>query len=75
MGFPGDDDSRMTYVVVVNAEDEYSIWPDNREIPAGWRDTGKRGTRDDCLAYVKKVWADRHPTSPPKEMDGDKGEE
>jgi len=68
----GDDDSRI-YKVVVNAEEQYSIWPDNREIPAGWREAGKTGFKDDCLAYIKEVWTDMRPASLRKKMEGDKG--
>ena len=45
----------LTYRVVVNAEEQYSIWPERREPPAGWRDAGKTGTREECLGFVKEV--------------------
>lgn len=66
----GEDDSRI-YRVVVNAEEQYSIWPDNREVPAGWREVGKSGLKDDCLAYIKEVWTDMRPASLRKKMDDD----
>lgn len=59
-----------TYRVVVNHEEQYSIWPDGREIPAGWREAGKSGPKADCLAYIKEVWTDMRPLSLRKQMDG-----
>jgi MbtH protein len=57
------------YRVVVNHEEQYSIWPIAKEIPAGWRDAGKSGSKADCLAYVKEVWTDMRPLSVRKQMD------
>lgn len=51
------------YKVVVNHEEQYSIWPADRENPLGWRDGGKSGTKDACLAYIKEVWTDMRPLS------------
>jgi MbtH protein len=53
----------VTYVVVVNHEEQYSIWRADQEIPAGWRDSGKRGGKDDCLCYIDEVWTDMRPLS------------
>ncbi|MBX9621993.1 MAG: MbtH family protein [Alphaproteobacteria bacterium] len=47
-----------TWCVVINLEDQYSIWPARKEIPYGWREEGKIGTKEDCLAHVKEVWVD-----------------
>ena len=44
------------YKVVVNEEEEYSIWPADRANPLGWNDTEKTGTKEECLAYVKEIW-------------------
>lgn len=52
-----------TYKVVVNHEEQYSIWPADRENPLGWRDGGKTGPKDECLAYIKEVWTDMRPLS------------
>lgn len=52
-----------TYVVVVNHEEQYSIWPEGRGVPAGWKDVGTRGAKQDCLAYIGKVWTDMRPLS------------
>ncbi len=57
------------YKVVVNHEEQYSIWPAERENPNGWKDAGKSGLKDDCLAYVKEVWTDMRPLSLRKKMD------
>jgi MbtH protein len=51
------------YKVVVNHEEQYSIWPADREIPLGWRDAGKTGPKDECLAYIEAVWTDMRPLS------------
>lgn len=51
------------YSVVVNDEDQYSIWPTERAAPAGWRPTGFTGTREDCLSHVDEVWTDMRPAS------------
>lgn len=56
-------ESNPIYVVVMNDEEQYSIWPEVKDIPAGWRDVGKRGPKDDCLAYIKEVWTDMRPKS------------
>jgi MbtH protein len=59
-----------TYKVVVNHEEQYSIWPADRENPAGWRDAGKVGPKAECLAYVEEVWTDMRPLSLRKQMEG-----
>jgi MbtH protein len=51
------------YKVVVNHEEQYSIWPAGRDNAPGWRDAGKSGNKADCLAYVKEVWTDMRPLS------------
>lgn len=53
----------LEYKVVVNHEEQYSIWPVNRPNPLGWRDGGKQGKKDECLAYIKEVWVDMRPLS------------
>ena len=59
------------YKVVVNFEEQYSIWPADREIPYGWSDVGKSGPKDECLAYIKEVWTDMRPLSLRKKMEED----
>jgi len=58
----GDEDTTI-YKVVVNDEDQYSIWPADRENALGWRDAGKEGPKADCLAYIEQVWTDMRPKS------------
>lgn len=53
----------QSYRVVLNHEEQYSIWPLAREIPAGWLDAGRAGTKEECLAYIKEVWTDMRPLS------------
>jgi MbtH protein len=59
------------YKVVVNHEEQYSIWPADREIPLGWREASKSGLKAECLAYVKEVWTDMRPLSLRKKMEED----
>ncbi|MFF7489619.1 MbtH family protein [Streptomyces luteogriseus] len=51
------------YVVVVNHEEQYSIWPLGREIPDGWKPAGHEGPKDACLAHINEVWTDMRPLS------------
>jgi MbtH protein len=57
------------YKVVVNHEEQYSIWPADRENPLGWTDAGKVVPKADCLAYIKEVWTDMRPLSLRKKME------
>ena len=61
----------MTYKVVVNHEEQYSIWPAERENPLGWKDVGVTGPKDICLAHIKEVWTDMRPLSLRKKMEED----
>lgn len=58
-----------TYLVVLNEEEQYSIWPDYKEIPPGWRAVGKSGAKQDCLDYIKEVWTDMRPLSLRRRME------
>jgi MbtH protein len=60
----------QTYKVVVNHEEQYSIWPHDKELPLGWNDAGKAGAKAECLAYIKEVWTDMRPLSLRKKMAG-----
>ena len=64
------DDSEDTaiYKVVVNHEEQYSIWPAGRSNPLGWADAGKSGSKAECLAYIQTVWTDLRPLSLRKQM-------
>lgn len=64
-----EEDMRM-YNVVVNDEDQYSIWPADEEIPKGWMNVGKMGPKADCLAYVKDAWTDMTPRSLREQIKG-----
>ncbi len=57
-----EEDTRI-YKVVVNHEEQYSIWLADRPLPLGWNDTGKQGMKPECLAYVGQVWTDMRPLS------------
>ena len=57
------------YKVVVNHEEQYSIWPADRENPLGWNEVGKTGTKAKCLAYIEEVWTDMKPLSLRKKME------
>ncbi len=63
------DDEEMIFRVVVNHEEQYSIWPEYKNIPAGWREVGKTGTRKECLDYIETVWTDMRPFSLRRFMD------
>ncbi|MEU6908820.1 MbtH family NRPS accessory protein [Streptomyces coeruleorubidus] len=57
------------YRVVLNAEEQYSIWPAVRELPAGWSAEGTQGTREECLARIDEVWTDMRPLSLRRRME------
>jgi MbtH protein len=52
-----------TYDVVVNGEEQYSIWRTERPVPAGWRAVGVRGVKQECLRYIDETWTDMRPLS------------
>ncbi|WP_433931229.1 MbtH family protein [Sorangium sp. So ce291] len=66
-------EDRTIYKVVVNHEEQYSIWPEYRENPLGWRDAGKTGSKAECLDHIKEVWTDMRPLSLRKQMDAQEG--
>ena len=68
-----DDEDTAIYKVVVNHEEQYSIWPADRENPLGWRDAGKTAPKAECLSYINEVWTDMRPLSLRKRMDGSDG--
>jgi len=55
--------TEMAYKVVLNDEEQYSIWPADQTIPDGWHPDGHTGTRDECLAHIEQVWTDMRPRS------------
>lgn len=64
-----EDEDDTIYRVVVNEEEQYSIWPEYKKIPLGWREAGKIGKKRECLAFVKDVWTDMRPLSLRKQME------
>ncbi|MGW0592946.1 MbtH family protein [Streptosporangium sp. NPDC002607] len=58
------------YTVVVNHEEQYSIWAVGRAIPNGWREVGKTGSKKDCLAHIQTEWTDMRPLSLRGELGG-----
>jgi len=60
MTFERDD---PTFSVVVNDEGQYSIWPQYKDVPPGWRATGFAGLKEDCLSHIEVVWTDMRPQS------------
>lgn len=55
--------------VVINHEEQYSVWFADREPPLGWKEVGKQGTKAECLAYIEEVWTDMRPLSLRKKME------
>jgi uncharacterized protein YbdZ (MbtH family) len=64
-----DDEDKTIYKVVINDEEQYSIWPEYKENPLGWKDAGKVGIKAECLAYIEEVWTDMRPLSLRKKME------
>jgi MbtH protein len=62
-------DDNTIYKAVVNEEEQYSIWPADRENPLGWRDAGKVGPKDEVLDWIKEVWTDMRPLSLRRKME------
>lgn len=56
-------EDNTVYKVVMNDEEQYSIWPADRENARGWRDAGKSGPKAECLAHIEEVWTDMRPRS------------
>ena len=64
-----DDTEDTKYKVVVNDEEQYSVWAADRGNPSGWRDAPMSGSKSECLAYIKEVWTDMRPLSLRKKME------
>lgn len=58
------------YLVVINDEEQYSIWPQSKRMPEGWRAIGEAKSKDECLAYIEQTWVDMRPLSVRKSMQG-----
>ncbi|SDR46780.1 MbtH family NRPS accessory protein [Pseudovibrio sp. Tun.PSC04-5.I4] len=63
-------ESTEAYVVVVNEEEQWSIWPLHKKVPEGWKLGDKKGNKEECLEFIKSVWIDMRPLSLRKKMDG-----
>ncbi|GCD42352.1 MULTISPECIES: MbtH family NRPS accessory protein [Streptomyces] len=51
------------WAVVVNHEEQYSVWPGDRPAPPGWREESRHATREQCLEHIAQVWTDMRPLS------------
>jgi MbtH protein len=63
MMYDDEEDDTTTYKVVLNHEEQYSIWPADYDNPPGWRDDGTVGTKKECLDHIERVWTDMRPSS------------
>lgn len=62
-------EDKTIYLVVIDEEERYSIWPEYKDIPFGWKAEGKSGIKSECLTYIKEVWTDMRPLSLRKQME------
>lgn len=69
MSEENDTQDERLYKVVVNHEEQYSIWPADRENAPGWRDEGTTGSKAECLEHIEAVWTDMRPLSLRKRME------
>ncbi len=63
------DEYQEMYLVLINHEEQYSLWPSYKAIPAGWKAIGEERTKNECLAYIDEVWTDMRPLSLRKQME------
>ena len=63
MSIRNTDPEERLYKVVVNHEEQYSIWPADKHNPLGWADTGKAGPKQECLDHIQEIWNDMRPLS------------
>lgn len=64
-----DSEDTRTYIVLINDEEQYSLWLKGKNIPEGWRAVGKEGSKEECSQYVDEVWTDMRPLSLRRKMD------
>lgn len=57
------EDENAEYLILINDEEQYSLWPAFRDIPSGWKATGPKGKRRECLDWIDKNWTDMRPKS------------
>ncbi|GAA2957415.1 MULTISPECIES: MbtH family protein [Streptomyces] len=67
------DDESGRFVVLVNEEGQYSLWPAHIDIPGGWRIEGREGSRQECLEAVESVWTDMRPAGLVRAAEADAG--
>jgi MbtH protein len=65
---PDNEEDTTVYIVVVNEEEQYSIWPKHKKLPDGWFSKGKEGLKPECLKHIEEVWTDMRPLSLRREM-------
>lgn len=65
-----DEEDTRTYTVLMNDEEQYSLWVASHQIPSGWRRLNITGTKAECLAFVDANWTDMRPLSLRKQMEG-----
>ncbi|ALC26039.1 MULTISPECIES: MbtH family protein [Streptomyces] len=65
------DHTESLYRVVLNDEEQYSIWQAERELPAGWRAEGTQGSKEECLDHIGRVWTDMRPASLRRRMESE----
>ncbi len=65
------EEDRRRYKVVINHEEQYSIWFADREPPLGWKEVGVEGAKKECLDYIEEVWTDMRPLSLRRHLEGD----
>lgn len=63
------DSDEAVFLVVLNEEEQYSIWLADKPIPDGWRADGTSGSRRECLDHIERVWTDMRPKSLRERMD------
>ena len=64
-----DEDDQQIFEVVMNHEEQYSIWPADRDVPRGWRTVGVQGPKKACLDHIEQVWTDMRPLSLRRRME------
>ncbi|MCG9579256.1 MbtH family NRPS accessory protein [Vibrio tubiashii] len=57
------DSPNTEFTVVINSQEQYSIWPTYHPIPNGWKKVGVTGNKEICLAHINEVWTDMRPKS------------
>jgi MbtH protein len=67
-----DSQESRIFIVLINEEEQYSLWPKGKKIPNGWTAVGPEGTQEECSKYVDEVWTDMRPLSLRKKMDQDR---